>query len=191
VPINGVRGRPPDKQEQCMDIPAMQLPQGDLRLLDTDIARRLLASTIPARVAYISRDGSPRVIPTWFHWTGTELVMPAFIAAPHARHQAGRIRALRANPDVAITIDTQTFPPEVLLLRGRVTIVEIDGVPSEYAMAASRYLGDDEGPRYIESISGPGTRMARIALAPTWAGLIDFQTRNPDPLGGVARPSGG
>jgi len=33
-------------------------PQGDLRLLETDVARRLLSSTIPARVAYIATDGT-------------------------------------------------------------------------------------------------------------------------------------
>jgi hypothetical protein len=45
-------------------------PQGDLRLLDSDVARRLLSSTIPARLAYIATDGTPRVVATWFHWTG-------------------------------------------------------------------------------------------------------------------------
>jgi len=33
-------------------------PQGDLRLLETDVASRLLSSTIPARVAYIATDGT-------------------------------------------------------------------------------------------------------------------------------------
>jgi hypothetical protein len=91
----------------------MKLPQGDLRLLESDLAKRLLASTIPARFAYIASDGTPRVLPTWFHWTGEELVMPTFIAAPHIRRAAARLKALRANPNVAITIDTESFPPDV------------------------------------------------------------------------------
>jgi hypothetical protein len=37
----------------------MALKQGDLRLLDTDVARRLLASRIPARFAYVATDGTP------------------------------------------------------------------------------------------------------------------------------------
>jgi hypothetical protein len=65
-----------------------QLPRGDLRLLGTDIARRLLASTVPARLGYTARDGTPRVVPTWFHWTGEELVMPTFVRAPHVARQA-------------------------------------------------------------------------------------------------------
>ena len=36
----------------------MPLPQGDLKLLESDIAKRLLISTIPARFAYTSRDGT-------------------------------------------------------------------------------------------------------------------------------------
>jgi hypothetical protein len=77
--------------------------QGDLKLLQTEIARRLLGSTIPARVAFIWPDGTPRIMSTWFHWTGDELVMLTFVAAPHVRHPAARIQALRTNPQVAIT----------------------------------------------------------------------------------------
>ena len=102
-------------------------PQGDLRLLDSAIAQRLLSSAIPARFAYIAADGTPRIVSSWFHWTGEELIMPTFVAAPHARHPARRIDALRARPDVAVSIDTETFPPDVLLLRGPATVTEVNG----------------------------------------------------------------
>jgi hypothetical protein len=38
-------------------------PQRDLRLLEGNVAKRLLFSTIPARLAYVSR-WAPRVIAT-------------------------------------------------------------------------------------------------------------------------------
>jgi len=155
------------------------LPQGDLRLLETDQARRLLAAPLPARYAYTARDGTPRVLPSWFHWTGDELVMPTFLSAPHIRYPARRLAALRTNPDVAVTIDTEAFPPEVLLLRGRAAITEVDGVVPEYALAARRYLGDPAAITYLAQIDQPGTRMARIAVRPAWVGLLDFQTRVP------------
>jgi hypothetical protein len=164
----------------------MALTQGDLGLLETDVARRLLASKIPARFAYIARDGTPRVLATWFHWTGEVLAMPTFLAAPHVRHAAGRLRALRANPDVAVMIDTETFPPEVLTMRGRVTITEVEGIPAEYAFAARRYLGDAAARSYLREIDQPGTRMARIDLHPTWVGVLDFQSRLPSALGGIS-----
>jgi hypothetical protein len=155
------------------------LPQGDLRLLETEQARRLLAAPLPARYAYTARDGTPRVLPSWFHWTGQELVMPTFLSAPHVRRPARRLAALRTNPDVAVTIDTETFPPQVLLLRGRAQITETDGVVPEYALAAHRYLGEEAASAYLTHIDQPGTRMARIAVRPTWVGLLDFQSRVP------------
>jgi hypothetical protein len=164
----------------------MPLKQGDLRLLETDVARRLLSSRVPARFAYVATDGTPRVLATWFHWTGEVLAMPTFLAAPHVRHAAGRLQALRANPDVAVTIDTETFPPEVLTIRGRVEISEVDGIPAEYESAARRYLGDEAARAYLAQIDQPGTRMASIDLHPTWVGVLDFQSRLPSALGGIS-----
>jgi hypothetical protein len=162
------------------------LEQGDLRLLETDVAKRLLSSTLPARYAWTSADGTPRIVPSWFVWTGDELVMPTFISAPHVRHPAYRVRALRANPDVAVSIDTETFPPEVLSIRGKTSITEVDGIPSEYAEAAHRYLGSAQAGAYLFQVDQPGTRMARIAVRPRWVGVLDFRTRLPSALGGAA-----
>jgi hypothetical protein len=165
--------------------PSMALPQGDLRLLENDVARRLLASTVPARVAYVAVDGTPRVMPTWFHWNGEELVMPTFISAPHVRHPAGRLKAMRTNPAVAITIDTEGFPPDVLLVRGRAEVTEVDGVDADYALSARRYLGEHDAEEYLRQINHPSTRMARISVRPTWVGVVDFRSRPPGPLGGA------
>ena len=163
----------------------MTLAQGDLRLLETDLAERLLSSTIPARYAYTAPDGTPRIVASWYVWTGEELVLPTFISAPHVSHPAYRVRALRANPGVAISIDTESSPPQVLSLRGNAEITEVDGVPAEYAEAAHRFLGDEQAAGYLAQIDQPGTRMARIAVRPTWVGLMDFQSRMPSALGGV------
>ncbi|WP_291414316.1 hypothetical protein [Actinophytocola sp.] len=54
------------------------LHQGDLGLLETDVARKLLTELITARIAYIALDGTPRVVPINFHWTGEEVVMGGF-----------------------------------------------------------------------------------------------------------------
>jgi hypothetical protein len=67
----------------------------------------------------------------------------------------------------------------VLLLRGRAVITEVDGVVPEYALAARRYLSEAAAADYLAQIDQPGTRMARIAVRPSWVGLLDFQTRVP------------
>jgi hypothetical protein len=163
----------------------MTLAQGDLKLLETDLAQRLLTSTIPARYAYTAHDGTPRIVASWFVWTGEELVLPTFMSAPHVSHAAYRVRALRARPDVALSIDTESSPPEVLSIRGKAAITEVDGVAAEYAEAARRFLGAEGAAEYLEYVDQPGTRMARIAVRPEWVALMDFQTRLPSALGGV------
>ncbi|MEU0564111.1 pyridoxamine 5'-phosphate oxidase family protein [Nonomuraea sp. NPDC005983] len=151
------------------------LPQGDVRLLDTAVARRLLVSKELARLAYVAADGTPRVFPMLFHWTGDEVVMSTFAGAR-------KIAALRARPDVAITIDAASTPPEVLLIRGRAVVTDVEGVVPEYALAQYRYGGPDQGAANVAAVDHPGTRMARIAVRPAWVGVLDFQTRLP---GGV------
>ena len=157
-----------------------QLPQGDLRLLESEMAQRLLGSSIPARVAYTGADGTPRAIPIWFEWTGEEIVMGTFPGSP-------KVAALRAQPDVAITIDTDSSPPDVLLLRGKAVVTDVPGVVEEYAAAAARYLGAGAKP-YLRQLERNNATMVRIAVRPTWVGLLDFRTRMPGTLGGVRQP---
>lgn len=154
-----------------------ELPQGDLGLLDHPVARKLLVSPELARVAYVARDGTPRVLPMMFHWTGEELVLPTFGGS-------AKLAALRERPDVAVTIDVPGPPPEVLLIRGRAEIVEVDGILPEYAAAHRRYYGEERGARNVAEADRPGVRMGRIAVRPAWVGVLDFQTRLPGVLAG-------
>jgi Pyridoxamine 5'-phosphate oxidase len=153
------------------------LPQGHPDLIASETAQRLLASRELARLAYTATDGTPRVFPMLFHWTGAEIVFATFAGAR-------KIAALRARPDVAITIDTAGVPPEVLLLRGRAEVTDVDGIVPEYALAQNRYQGVEAGRAAVAEVDRPGVRMARIAVRPTWVGVLDFTTRFPG--GGTA-----
>jgi hypothetical protein len=150
------------------------VPQGSPELLDTPLAQRLLASAIPARVAYTAKDGTPRIAASWFQWTGGELVMPTFIQAPHVAAPARRLAALRARPDVAVSIDTESTPAQVLMVRGKAQVTEIDGIDPDYAASARQHLGEEAAGQYLAMADQPGTRMARITVRPTWVGLLDF-----------------
>ncbi|MDQ0372648.1 pyridoxamine 5'-phosphate oxidase family protein [Cellulomonas humilata] len=162
------------------------LAQGDPRLLLEPGAQRLLGSSTLARMSYVGRDGGPRIVPTWFLWTGGRLVMVTFVAGPQAgiAHPARRIADLRADPRVAVSIDTDGAPPTALQLRGRVEIDEVDGIAPEYATSARRYLGAAGAADLLAAVDRPGTRQARITLRPDWVGLIDFATRLPSAQGG-------
>jgi hypothetical protein len=151
---------------------ALDLPQGDVRLLGTDIARRRLAALTPLRLAYVALDGTPRVLPVNFQWTGEEVVMGGF--APSAR-----ARALRANPNVALTLDTDEQPPEVLLIRGRAEITEVTGVVPEYEQYMRAGMPAEQADVYFAELRRREVVMERIAVRPAWVGVVDFQTRFP------------
>jgi hypothetical protein len=103
--------------------------------------------------------------------------MPMFISAPHVRHPAYRVRTLRANPEVAVTIDTESFPPEVVTIRGKAEISEVDGIVPEYALAAHRYLGEEEAIAYLTQIDHPTTRWR---VSPSARPGSAFSTSRPD-----------
>jgi hypothetical protein len=162
-----------------------QLPQGDLRLLDAPAAQELLASAIPARVAYVTATGAPRIVPTWFHWDGQRIVMATWVAGPHVQHRARRLDDLAQRPGVTISIDTDDQPPRALQIRGLATVEHLDGIVDEYRIAAERYLGVDAARGYVAAFDHVPVTMARISVRPEWVGLLDFQTRLPGPLGGT------
>ena len=147
--------------------------QGSLELLNDPVAKALLGSVNPARLAYTWMDGSPRVVPIWFHWTGEHIVLASPVKAP-------KLRALAADPQVAVTIDDNAWPYKVLLIRGRANVEMLDDVAPEYELAATRYFGPEQGPNWVNTLRG--TPMARIAITPSWVGILDFQTRFPSAL---------
>jgi hypothetical protein len=148
--------------------------QGDVHLLQDVVAQELLSSRELARLAYSWLDGTPRVVPIWFHWTGEVLTFGSPPKAP-------KLRALRNNPHVAVTIDSATgWPYHALLIRGDATVEMLDNVSDEYAAAARRYFGDEQGAAWVEQLSGQP--MARISVIPSWVGVLDFETRFPSAL---------
>ena len=147
--------------------------QGSLELLNDPVACALLDSVNPARLAYTWTDGSPRVVPIWFHWTGDEFVLGSPPRAP-------KLKALAADPRVALSIDDNAWPYKVLVVRGRASVELAGDVSPEYEMAAARYFGPEQGPAWVATLRGKP--MARIAVTPDWVGILDFETRFPSAL---------
>src|SRR5215217_4454787 len=121
----------------------MSTPQGGLELLNDPIAQELLNSTIPARLAYTWTDGTPRVVPIWFHWDGEQVVFGTPTGAP-------KLHALENGATVAITIDSNEWPYRVLSIRGAAEVTRVDGVVPEYAAAARRYFGTEQGQGWVD-----------------------------------------
>ena len=143
-----------------------------LTALHDPVAQELLQSAIPARFAYNWTDGTPRIVPIWFHWNGTQIVLGTPPTAP-------KLKALTQNPKVSLSVDRNEWPYKVLLIRGSATVEMVEGVVPEYAAAAVRYFGEEGGKGWIDQISGMFAQMGRIVIQPEWVKVLDFETRFP------------
>jgi hypothetical protein len=147
-------------------------PNEITEVLDRPISRELLERDL-TRLAYVAKDGTPRNIPIGFVWNGSEIVMCTAKNAP-------KLPALRENPMVALTIDTEVHPPKLLLIRGRAELEVVDGIPDEYLQINGSYvMTPEQRTEWEAGVRALYDGMVRIVVTPTWAKLIDFETTLP------------
>jgi nitroimidazol reductase NimA-like FMN-containing flavoprotein (pyridoxamine 5'-phosphate oxidase superfamily) len=145
------------------------------------ISRELLGSSIPARLAYVDVDGEPRVIPIAFLWTGEHLVMGTLPGS-------AKVRALRRNPKVSLTIDTQDqWPPKILLIRGTATLEQVDGVSDAYVEASRKLIPPGDFDAWEQGVRDLYDRMVVVTVEPDWAKLLDFETTIPQAVEDLVR----
>jgi Pyridoxamine 5'-phosphate oxidase len=157
-----------------MSKPAMQ-PNEISEVLNHPISQELLARDV-ARLGYVAKDGTPRTIPIGFTWNGAEIVMCTAKNAP-------KLTALRHNPAVALTIDTEVHPPKILLIRGRAELDVVEGIPEEYLQINGTYtMTAEQRVEWEAEIRSLYDGMVRIVVTPAWAKLIDFETTLPSPV---------
>lgn len=140
-----------------------------LILREDSVAQRLLHSDIPARLSYVWRDGSPRVVPMWFHWTGAAFLMGAPPNAP-------KMKVLGSATPVSLVIDESRWPYQVLTVNGRAKVEVLDSSFPEYAAMATRYLGEEGAAAFMQARHETfvGTGWARITITPEHVHLLDF-----------------
>jgi hypothetical protein len=151
----------------------------------TEVLRRPLSQEMLARdltrLAYVAKDGTPRNVPIAFTWNGSQIVMCTSKNAP-------KLPALRANPMVALTIDTEVHPPKILLIRGRAELDVVDGIPQEYLQMNGSYtMTAEQRVEWEAEVRSLYDGMVRIVVTPTWAKLIDFETTLPSAVEELVR----
>lgn len=58
----------------------------------------------------------------------------------------------------------------------------VAGVVPEYALAADRYFGVEQGRAWVTQVGGMFSQMARIAVKPEWIAILDFEKRFPSAI---------
>jgi hypothetical protein len=141
-------------------------------ILAKPYAQQLLFGPLPARFSYVARNGEPRVVPIGFHFDGERLQIFTIPAS-------AKVRALRANPRVALTIDTNGFPPKMLLIRGNAELTLESGVPEQYILAGRKVMTEEQHAGWTEGVKALYDEMVRITVTPDWVKLVDFETNLP------------
>jgi hypothetical protein len=101
---------------------------------------------------------------------------------------AAKVPALRHNPAVALTIDTEEHPPRILLIRGRAELDVVEGIPDEYLEMNGTYtMTPEQRVAWEADVRSLYDGMVRIVVTPTWAKLIDFETTLPSAVEELAR----
>ena len=141
-------------------------------VLNRPISQELLHRDV-TRLAYVARDGTPRNVPIAFTWNGAQVVMCT-------AKNAAKLPALRHNPAVALTIDTEVHPPMILLIRGQAELDVVDGIPEEFLeMNGSYEMTPEQRVEWEAEVRSLYDGMVRIVVTPTWVKLIDFETTLP------------
>jgi nitroimidazol reductase NimA-like FMN-containing flavoprotein (pyridoxamine 5'-phosphate oxidase superfamily) len=132
-------------------------------------AQELLASSSAAHLAYIGNDGTPRVIPVGYFWTGQVFVIASATTSP-------KVTALSTHPNVALAIDSGDTPEQAraLSIRGRAKVEIVDGVVTEYLAAARKQMEADTAAEFERRVKEMYDRQARIAITPDWVRFWDF-----------------
>jgi hypothetical protein len=155
-------------------------PNEITEVLNRPLSQELLARDL-TRLAYVATDGTPRAIPIAFTWNGAQIVMCTTTNAP-------KLAALRANPAVALTMDTEVHPPKILLIRGRAELDVVDGIPEEYLQMNGTYtMTPEQRVAWEAEVRSLYDGMVRILVTPTWAKLIDFETTLPSAVEELVR----
>jgi hypothetical protein len=100
---------------------------------------------------------------------------------------AAKVAALRKDPHVALTLDTEAFPPKVLLVRGTAEVEIVDGLPEEFLQSSGKILAPEAVEEFEAQTRALYPQMARIRITPTWAKILDFETRLPSAVEELAR----
>jgi nitroimidazol reductase NimA-like FMN-containing flavoprotein (pyridoxamine 5'-phosphate oxidase superfamily) len=109
-------------------------------------AAELLGRPIIGQLGFRGLDGYPHVLPVWFEHRDGDLL----IASPAGTYKG---RALAKDGRAALSVSTVERPYHIVSVVGDVTIeplVEPERIEFVTAIAA-RYLGPDEGRRYVEA----------------------------------------
>lgn len=107
-----------------------------------------------AHLATLMKDGSPHVSPVWVDLEGDQVLV-------NTADGRVKVRNIRRDPRVALSIYDQSNPYRVAHIKGRVMRVRKEGADAHIDKLAKKYLGQDRYPW-----RGPGEQRLIVEIHP-------------------------
>jgi PPOX class probable F420-dependent enzyme len=98
-------------------------------------AQALFAEKVFAHVATLMKDGSPQVTPVWVETDGTDIVI-------NSANPGLKVRNLRRDSRVALSIMGLEDPQRCLFVRGRMREITVEGALDQISRLSAKYTGN-------------------------------------------------
>ena len=121
-----------------------------------------LAGPHVAHFASIRRNGAPHISPVWYQWkAGSE--PDTGIITVVSGESAVKTRNVRRNPKVSISIATDEWPYQYVILEGEATVSD-DNIKEAVRTIFSRYEGDERGEEDANELTEGDQRLVAIVI---------------------------
>lgn len=105
----------------------------------TEAQKKLLEGKNFVSVATINKDGSPQVSPVWADFDGKYVVL-------NSEEKRRKVRNLKRDPRVALSVYDQENPYSYIEIRGRVVEITTKGAFEHIDKLAKKYIGQEKYP---------------------------------------------
>lgn len=126
-----------------------------------------LAGPHVAHFASIRADGTPHISPVWYQWEDGKVTVVSADAAVKTRN-------VRQNPKVAISVATDEWPYQYVILEGNAT-VRNDNLKDAVRSVFSRYEGEERGEQEADELTEGDQQLVAIEIAVnrvlSWKGI--------------------
>ncbi len=125
-------------------------------MTEAEVRAFMVAGTKTGKLATVRQDGRPHVMPVWFTFDSVtgDLVFMSW-------HTSVKVKNMRRDGRVSISVDEQEFPYAWARLDGTVSFSEDDLV--HWATETSRrYVGDERAEEYGARNGVPGELVVRV-----------------------------
>lgn len=120
----------------------------------SESARTLLEGQNFGHLATLMPDGSPHVSPVWVDHDGTHVLV-------NTAEGRVKLRNVRRDPRVAISVANQQNPYQMVTIQGRVVEITHEGADAHIDKMAKKYLGQETYP-----YRRPGEQRVLLKIAP-------------------------